>query len=169
MNRTFQARYTLTLEDYKKLSEAFRRLSTVRFVCRYIPVVLSIVFVAFAVTMWSSEWALAVYFCVLAVLLLALEYFAVPWQVRRQFAHQRLGEFEMDFRADEEGFSTHSELAEGRQKWPSIRRVDDLADHVILWPNNRMGWIVPKRAFESPSQAEAFASLAKEKTAGQKF
>ena len=85
----------------------------------------------------------------------------------QRVVHQRLGDCEMTFTADEESFATHSELASGTHKWAMIRRVDDLPGHVLLWPNNRIGFIVPKRSFATPSDAEAFAELAKEKTVGQ--
>ncbi len=49
----------------------------------------------------------------------------------------------------------------------AIRQVDDLPSHVLLWPNNRIGWIVPKRAFATPDEAAAFDALAKEKTVDQ--
>ena len=73
----------------------------------------------------------------------------------------------MDFEAGEEGFAIKSELSEGVQKWELIRRVDDFPQQVLLWPNNRMGWMVPKRAFATPEDAAAFVALAKEKTVGQ--
>ncbi len=39
--------------------------------------------------------------------------------------------------------------------------------HILLWPNNRIGWMIPKRAFDTPQEAADFAALAKEKTDGQ--
>jgi hypothetical protein len=42
-----------------------------------------------------------------------------------------------------------------------------LPGHVLLWANDSIGWIVPKRAFATMNEAEAFARLAREKTAGQ--
>ncbi|MCB1522407.1 MAG: YcxB family protein [Hyphomicrobiaceae bacterium] len=118
---------------------------------------------------WVGDWAMAIYFAVVALLVISLDLVVAPWQVRRQFVHQRIGEFEIEFSADEEGFSTHSELGGGRTFWPAIRQVDETPEHIMLWPSNRIGYIVPKRAFASPEDAAAFVALAKEKTADQKL
>lgn len=170
MSRTFQSRFTLTADDFKVLTEAYNRLTLARRIVRFVAQIMPpLAIVAAVLSAIYLDWEYAVYFGALAALLAFLQYVAAPWQVRRSFAHQRLGDYEVELQADEAGFSSRSELAEGSQKWAAIRHVDDLPEHVILWPNNRIGWIIPKRAFTTAQDADAFAQLAKEKTAGQKL
>ncbi|MBU1212701.1 MAG: YcxB family protein [Alphaproteobacteria bacterium] len=173
MDRSFHTRFTLTLtlDDFSALSRAYVRLTPARRFGRFVSVFMTVLLVAgVGFSLWVlNDNALAVYFAALAVFLLLLQFVVTPWQRRRSFEHQRLGDFEVEMKADADGFTSSSELAQGHMKWASIRLVDDLPGHVILWPNNRLGWIVPKRAFATPVEADAFARLAKEKTAGQKL
>lgn len=168
MGRTFDIRYRWTLEDYVVLSKRYTTLTRGRRIARIIHFVVDTALLATAFYFWSvGERGLAAYFMALFVFLLLLALVVLPWQRRRGFAHQRLGEFELEFHADETGFTTSSELASGTHKWAAIRQVDDLPGHVLLWPSNRMGWMIPKRAFASPGDAAAFVQLAREKTDGQ--
>lgn len=168
MSRQFSVKYRWTLEDFIVLSKRYVVLTRSRRIARVIHLVVDAALLAAAAYFFSiGERGLAAYFLALFVFLMLLVLVITPWQRRRSFAHQRLGDFDIDFHADENGFSTKSELAEGTHKWPAIRQVDDLPGHVLLWPSNRMGWMIPKRAFASPEDAAAFAELAKEKTGGQ--
>ena len=170
MSRQFQIRYRLTLDDYVAMSRAYRRLTRGRRIAIVVHAVLdTLLFVAAIAAAVYGDWYLAAYVLALGLFLLALQFAVVPWQRRRQFSHQRLGDFEVALSADENGFSAKTDLADGTHKWAAIRQVDDLPGHVLLWPNNRIGWIVPKRAFATPDEAAAFATLAKEKTADQKL
>lgn len=171
MDQKFHTRFRLTLDDFRVLTRAFNRLTRARRIGRYVGMFMTGLMVAGVVfSAWVlKDWPMAYYFAALAMLLFLLQFLVTPWQQRRSFEHQRLGDYEVELEADEDGFTSKSELSEGRQKWAFIRQVDDLPEHVILWPNNRIGWIVPKRAFATPMEAEAFAKLAKEKTAGQKL
>lgn len=169
MSSPLEARYRLTYEDYLALTKAFARLTPMRRACLYaLPLLIGLSLLLAGYFTWVQyDWPLAVYFAVVAGLLAFLRLVVGPWQQRRTFRNQRLGDFDIALTADEDGFQIYSELSEGRQKWGFIRRVDDMAEHVILWPNDRLGWIVPKRGFAGTAEAQAFARLAKEKTVGQ--
>ena len=170
MARQFHVRYRLTLDDYKVLSCAYLRLTKGRRVAIIVHAVLdTLIFAAAIAAAIYGEWYLAAYFLALGLVLLVLQFVIVPWQRRRQFAHQRLGDYEVALAADENGFSAKTDLADGTHKWAAVRQVDDLPSHVLLWPNNRIGWIVPERAFASPAEAAGFVALAKEKTVDQKL
>jgi len=171
MTQKFQTRFKLTLDDFSALNTAYCRLTWPRRIGRYLNAfVIALMIAGIGFSLWvANDVAIAVYFAFIAAFLLLLEFVATSWRQRRSFEHQRLGEFEVEMAADAEGFTSRSEMADGRMKWAAIRHVDDLANHVILWPNNRIGWIVPKRAFATPAEADAFAQFAKEKTAGQKL
>ena len=170
MPRQFQVRYRLTLDDYKVLSRAYLRLTKGRRVAIVVHAVLdALMFVAAIAAAIYGDWYFAAYCLALGLFLLVLQFVIVPWQRRRQFVHQRVGDYEVALAADENGFSTKTDLADGTHKWAAVRQVDDLRSHVLLWPNNRIGWIVPKRAFASPAEAAAFVALAKEKTVDQKL
>lgn len=168
MPRQFNIRYHWTFDDYVVVSKRQQRLTPGRRFAEATNIALVIFLLiggVWAAINNSVGWS--VYFFGLAAFLLGLRFVIAPWQRRRQFVHQRLGDFEIEFIADEDGFTTKSVLAEATHMWEIVRQVDDLVDHVLLWPNSRMSWMVPKRAFASPAEAEAFAELAKEKTVGQ--
>lgn len=168
MSRQYEVRYRWALDDYVVLSKRYATLTRARRASRVIHAIVDVALFAAAVYFWwIGERVLAGYFLALVVFLLLLVFIVAPWRRRRSFAHQRLGEFDIDFHADEDGFVARSELGEARNKWAMVRHVDDLPRHVLLWPNNRMGWMVPKRAFATPEEAAAFVALAKEKTDGQ--
>lgn len=170
MSRSFNARFKLEYGDYEALSDAYARLTRPRRFGRALHYVMLAVLAGFAAWMaLEGKWLPAIYFVIIVAALLLLRHGVEPWARRRQFIHQRLGEYGVSFQADEEGLATTSELASGTYKWAMIRRVDDLPEHVLLWPNNRIGFIIPKRAFATPAEAKAFVELAMEKTAGQKL
>ncbi|HRY08266.1 MAG TPA: YcxB family protein [Hyphomicrobiaceae bacterium] len=168
MSRNFDVRYRCTLDDYTVLSKAQINLTPVRrIVQRMFTLLIVLLFIAAAVAMYDREPFWVLYFSVLGLSFAAIRFGLAPLMRRRQFKHQRLGEFDIDFHADEDGFATRSDLGEGKTKWAAIRQVDDLPQHILLWPNNRIGWMIPKRAFDTPQEAADFAALAKEKTDGQ--
>lgn len=168
MPRNFHVRYRWTLDDYTVLTKAQLNLTPARrIVQRMINLLVILLFIAAAMAVYDGEPFWALYFLVLGLFLAAVRFALAPHMRRKQFNHQRLGEFDIDFHADEEGFTTRSELGEGKNKWAMIRQVDDLPQHILLWPNNRMGWMIPKRAFATLEEAAAFVALAKEKTHGQ--
>lgn len=168
MTNTFSVRYTLTLDDFRQFSKAYRSLTRTRAIaCNADLIALAAMLALAAYSFATNDFGSVSFALTLAAILVVMRFLFRPWQVRRQFEQQRLGEYEIDLRADDEGFHVRSELSEGLQKWASVREVNDLPHHIVLWPNNRIGWIVPKRAFSTPAEAEAFAQFAKEKTAGQ--
>lgn len=167
MSRQFNIRYRWTLDDFLVLSQRYARLTRARRDTQVVYAIADALLLLGAIyCWWIGEWGLADYFFALFLFLFSLTLVVVPWPRRRSFARQRLGDVDIDFHSDENGFTTKSEVAEGTQKRAAIRQVDDLAEHVLLWPTNRMGWI-PKRTLASPEEAAAFVALAKEKTDGQ--
>jgi hypothetical protein len=168
--RQFQARYRLTLDDYAVLSRACTRLTKGRRTGRMMRTAINVLFfIGAAVAANYGDWATAAYLAALGLIFAALWVLLEPWQRRRQFKEQRAGDLEIAFRADDSGFSTQSEQGEGVLKRGAVRHVDDLPDHVILWPNTRIGWIVPRRGFATREEAATFADFAKEKTVGSKL
>lgn len=163
-------RTQLTFEDFDRFSDAYVRLTKPRrFALAGYAVMVGLIFAAALYLLWTGDVWFGLYFLALTFLLAIFRHPIQPWVRRYQFAHQRIGEHEITMTAGDDGFSTSSALVSGTATWPSIRQVDDLAEHVLLWPNNRMGYIVPKRAFASADEAEAFVRFVKEKTAGQHF
>lgn len=168
MTRAFQTTYKLTLDDFKALSAAYTRRTLFRRVNRWLNNAI-IVALGGATGYFAliADWKQALYFAALTAVVLALRLVVTPWMQRRQFIQQRIGEHDITLHGDEDGFSVTTPLSEGRHQWQMIRHLDDLPEHVIMWPTNRIGWIIPKRAFASRAEAEAFTALVKEKSSGQ--
>lgn len=170
MTRHFDVRYRWTFDDYVALSKAQARLT---WWGRAGPWILGLMilalFVCAAGAAWDKQWGFAVYFAFLGSALLAIRLVAGPRHRRYQFAHQRLGESGNHLTATDAGMVYRTELVETRCKWGFLRRIDETPDYIFLWPNARMGWMVPKRVFASPQEATAFVEFLKEKTVGQTF
>lgn len=168
MNREFRIRFDLALDFFRALSRALWPLTLARRIGRYVFFfMVGLMIAGIGFSLWVlNDRALFIYFAGLAFLLL-LQYAITPLQVRHSFSHQKLGGYKVEVTADEDGFTSRTEVSEGQWKWPAVHHVDDLHGHITLRPNNRVGWIVPIRAFASAAEARAFAELAKEKTAGQ--
>lgn len=170
MSRNFNTRFRLTAADFESFNNAYFKLTKWRRVVGVMYYVLVALLAAAAVYYyWVGIIGLTVYFFGLVLALLVLRYPLQPFIRRRQFASQHLGDHEIAFSADEEGFTSSTPLTTGTSKWSFVRHVDDMSDIIVLWLNNRLGHIIPKRAFASPQEAQSFAQFAKEKTAGQKL
>ncbi len=168
MNRQFDVRYRWTLDDFLVLVRAQTRLTRAQRISIGLFKALAVLaVVALVLSMLLGNWSTAIELTVVSFLWVLFWGVLLPWQRRKSYVDQRLGDFDTEFSANEEGFIWKSELGESKFKWSSIRRVDDFADHVLLWPNKCGGWMVPKRAFATRDEADAFAQLAKEKTVGQ--
>lgn len=164
MDRRYTAKFMLTLEDYEQLCRASRRLTPFRRRMAVAHVGMLALFSMAAVAFWwAGDRATAVLIFAALGLIAFLTYVVGPWQMRRQFENQRLGASAIDLVADEAGVETRSTLSESRNTWAAIQKVDELPDHVILWPNDRVGLIVPRRGFSSPDAADGFIALAREK------
>jgi len=170
MTRHFDVRYRWTFDDYVALSKAQARLT---WWGRAGPWILGLMilalFVCAAGAAWDKQWGFAVYFAFLGSALLAIRLVAGPRHRRYQFAHQRLGESGNHLTATDAGMVYRTDLVETRCKRGFLRRIDETPDYIFLWPNARMGWMVPKRVFASPQEATAFVEFLKEKTVGQTF
>lgn len=168
MGRTFQARFRINSDDFAAFSDAYARLNAWR---RYSRIGATIIaFLLLLGSVWfakTGDRALAAFYCTIGCLLLGLLFVFKPMLVRQQFRRQKIGNHDIIFTADEDGFSTDAEVTRGTNKWSYIHRVDDFEHHVFLWPNDRIGYIVPKRAFASPLEAQGFVELAMQKTVGQ--
>lgn len=168
MTTSFSARYLLTADDFVEFSKVYSVLTPFRRAMRAIFWLLAAAMLAaafyFAV---NGDRFLAIYWACIAVVLVALRAVLEPWIWRRSFVRQHIGEHEMTLTGGDEGFSLKSAVSSGKVAWVAIRRADILPDHIFLWPNDRIGYIVPKRGFATPEEADAFAKLAMEKTLGK--
>jgi hypothetical protein len=62
---------------------------------------------------------------------------------------------------DDDGILSSSSDSESRIRWSAINRIDNDADHIFLMLGGG-GIVVPKRAFTSASQSDAFVKRAQE-------
>ncbi|MGD9804491.1 MAG: YcxB family protein [Hyphomicrobiaceae bacterium] len=154
------ARVTLMLEDYVALCEAFGRLTPRRRFGRVVHYVVPVAVAAGAIYFTiERDWAMAGFYAALFAILLAINVLLTPWSRRRSFVSQRLGEHEVTISADEQGFRSSTALVDANHRWDVIRHADYSGTHVIMWPNPRIGYIVPLRGFATEDEARAFVDL----------
>ncbi len=65
--------------------------------------------------------------------------------------------------AGPEWLSESTDVREVRTHWRAVERVEDAGEHLFLYVTAFSAVIVPKRAFATPADAEAFARLAEER------
>jgi hypothetical protein len=68
-----------------------------------------------------------------------------PWLLEQQSA-----------RIQESGLHVETTLASAEYKWPKITRIVDTGTLLLFFLTDRMAYSIPKRAFDSPTQAQAF-------------
>lgn len=157
------ARFTLTQTDYDALCDRYARLTPRRRAARLLGLVLPFVIAAAACYFaWMADWTMAAFYAGLAALLVVVNVVLTPWSRRRSFQSQRLGEQEVTLSADAKGFRSATALVDASHHWDVIRHVDYTDTHVIMWPNQRIGYIVPLRGFASEAAAGAFVALVRE-------
>lgn len=60
-----------------------------------------------------------------------------------------------------DGLYNQTSILETRVKWQNVTEVADHPQMILLFLSPRFGFIVPKRAFADPAQAQAFFELAR--------
>ncbi|MCH9809210.1 MAG: YcxB family protein [Alphaproteobacteria bacterium] len=174
MNQTFKARYTLDAEDIDALLHSYYRLTSLRRLFLMVVSVARIVLIAislalFALCAYVGAWSAALIAGVPAVIFW-LAPLAAKWIITRKMASQlRAIQGSVDFTADANGVILGSEHSTVQHAWAAIRQYAESVDHILFWLTDSTGFAVPKRGFQSPAEAQAFANFAKEKTAGQKL
>lgn len=168
MMAVLTAKYALSLDDYVAFAKVYEVLTALRrAMCVVMWVLIGLLALAAVYAGIAGNIFMAGYWAVLALLMLACPLVIGPWTHRRTYYRQNLDGMDIILVADDEGFRLTSDRSDSTMKWAAVRRADELSGHVLLWPNQQLGYINPKRAFASPQDAQAFANLAKEKTAGQ--
>jgi YcxB-like protein len=104
-----------------------------------------------------------------AVFLLLSRFFvplAERLSYRRIFDKQRLGSTDIRFAAGIAGVDVEAATGHSHFPWTAVSQAEECTEHVFLWLHVYMAVIIPKRAFASPAQAEAFVAFAKSHASG---
>jgi YcxB-like protein len=135
---------------------------------------------------WNTTIWVAIAYCFVAVgILAALDGFsAVVWMLMsgllavavgvgchrsylRRRAHRlcretagATGEWLLEITSD--GLFCSAELGESTIKWPAYTHVFGTSEHIYLYRGPQRAIIIPRRAFASPEEAEAFLQAAQE-------
>ncbi|MEO0729447.1 MAG: YcxB family protein [Pseudomonadota bacterium] len=166
----FEANYRLTVADFIELQGAYRGLTKRRRIGQLVTYAIIAVLALLAGLFYANgDVALGTAYLVIGVLLLLISLYGTKFRASKQFASQRLGEHAHHLVADDRGFTLTSELYNGHQKWAAIHHVSDTEGTTILWPNDRIGWIIPKRAFATPAEADAFTEAVRNWTDNRRF
>lgn len=167
---TIDAKYHLTVEDFNALQTAFVTLTRRRRISRMVVIAAAIASIGAGIFLiFDEESLLGSYFSGIGVLLILLTWRGHRLRALANFKSQRLGDHEITLRADENGFELSTEIASGRHKWEAVQHTSDLPGQMILWPNPRVGYIIPKRALGSLETVNAFVALVQRQTQGRAF
>ena len=67
---------------------------------------------------------------------------------------------------DEDGLAESTAVGESRTRWAGVHRVEQSPDYIYIYTSSAAAHVVPKRAFSSPEQAEAFFRLSQTRRQG---
>jgi hypothetical protein len=65
----------------------------------------------------------------------------------------------------EESLSESTAVGESRTAWVGVDRVEQSPDYIFIYTTPSAAYVVPKRAFSDPQQAEAFYQLSRSRKA----
>jgi len=126
-------------------------------------VLLNFIFSAIFVgqALFQGEEVKLIYFfkAVLAALILLVAYLVYPYYLRQYYKKQMIDGKEVKLAFDETGMSVEMPEYNGTHKWKAIIGADEEPEHFLLWINKVQGYCIPKRAFETEGDAEAFKVL----------
>ncbi len=118
----------------------------------------------FALSGWNSIVSQGAFFLETLALVVAL-CVALSWirKVRFTKLSQLAGPLTLE--TDDEGISATT--AKGRTTifWPALRKIIETETHFFVLSAPKYGYIIPKRAFDSPAQCAEFGALLKQKWA----
>lgn len=154
--------YTITREDFWEFSKLCleRRRRKSRF---KVPVFV-ITAVATAVLLWVFAAKIPWPFLVCLVVLLTLT--CVPFKplAKRRIMRVPLDEGttlgEQFLRISPEGVFCRTRTSEGIYRWDGIKEVVETKDHVFMFTDAHMAYIIPKRAFGGQRDTQTFVNLA---------
>lgn len=93
--------------------------------------------------------------------------FGKPWQMKRSFRQQHLGEHESRLEVSDDGINFDNVDTNADFNWKALRSFDESDEHFVLWINRLQGICIPKRAFANNTDLTTFRELANAKTAGK--
>lgn len=165
MQPQITAKFTLSLADFAVYCQLQRKLSMVR---RYSNVFLFgvdaiCVVVGFLVDI-RILWLFGISHGVVWIIWLT---FGKPWQIKRSFRQQHLGEHESRLEVSDDGINFDSIGVKADFNWRVFRSLDESDEHFVLWINRLQGICIPKRAFANDTDLTTFKELARAKTAGK--
>jgi YcxB-like protein len=85
------------------------------------------------------------------------------WAVRRQFKKRPDRDVELEWRIDANKIQMHSALGQSEVQWQAFTKMLRTPAGVILYPNDQIYHLLPRRGFESDAEFERFVVLAKSK------
>jgi hypothetical protein len=162
---TITLQFTLTKEDCIKTLRVTtfkrRRFMHIFLVVLVIAVAISQVFIE------MNEGAVLWNWLFIAIIILGILYEYILHPIlftRRLEKHERIP-VEMTLSADGSGIDSASRLARNKVEWSEFKSVQETEDYFYLTHKGaaQMIEIIPKRAFESEEQAQAFRELAEGK------
>jgi hypothetical protein len=108
-------------------------------------------------------------FIAFILLVLTYEYVLHPILSTRQLEKAERIPVEMALTADGGGIASASKLGRNRVGWPEFGGIQDVDDYFFLTHKgaSQLVEIIPKRAFESEEQAQAFKALAEGQIKGR--
>ena len=107
------------------------------------------------------DWVLVAILCLIAGV------FAGPWTWHPFIAHRSMRRENLlerhVIRIEPEHFAVHSAKAEARIRWSAISKIRRKSDRLFLFSSKSIAHIIPRRAFESDADFDAFVQAAEDR------
>lgn len=66
-----------------------------------------------------------------------------------------------NLKIDSEGVSAKGQVSEGSIRWSGVLDIIETKEYFFIFVDTAMGFIIPKRVFSSPADADQFLNTAK--------
>jgi hypothetical protein len=135
---------------------------------RWLPLAAVVVFFLYLSGIFSwrhdeTEW----FFVALAGLMATLS--LISWGVRPALAYRSLRRegliVPQFFEVGEDAFSMHSARADIRLQWTAVVKISRIRDRLFVFATRKIAYVVPRRAFVSNEEFDAFTAAAQERWA----
>jgi hypothetical protein len=157
---TISFRFTLTVNDYLKTSRMNILTSHVTrgMFVGILTVCLGVIIILPGLRAISMLWMIPA----AAIISLAYSYFIRPMRILRQVQSHARFLSETTWSVDGENITITTLMGESRTTWAAYEQIRETKDYFLLPVAGYLqtAYIIPKRAFESEEQAQAFREMA---------
>jgi hypothetical protein len=169
MSKTITFRFTPNKDDYVQAIRAFQLRQKRTLATLVISGILSLAYLCAVTVVGLGHNPFGLLLIIFFMVYLAFLFFINPLKIGRQVENNERMTCEITWEVNEKEIRITNKYSETRFDWGTFQKVIETKTHYLLtYSNVKVFQILPKRAFDSLEQHEAFKELLKKKLTGYK-